>query len=189
MDWAWYAGGWSNAAGDVGRAGLDERLELGTCTDPNHDPAAIVYPHCPDNTSSSSTISRSTTSRTTLPARPARTHLRDEVAFQQAAASSDHRCNLKQVSFVKPIGEENEHPATRASRTARTISSSLLQSIEGTACAKDTMIIVTYDEFGGQWDHVTPPGQGGVSGPHDQWGPGTRIPALIVDAVPARQRA
>ena len=42
------------------------------------------------------------------------------------------------------------------------------------------MVIVTYDEFGGQWDHVPPPGQGGAPGPHDQWGPGTRIPALIV---------
>jgi len=42
------------------------------------------------------------------------------------------------------------------------------------------MVIVTYDEFGGQWDHVPPPGQAGTSGPHDQWGPGTRIPALVI---------
>ena len=43
------------------------------------------------------------------------------------------------------------------------------------------MVIVTYDEFGGQWDHVPPPGQGTTTpGPHDQWGPGTRIPALVV---------
>ncbi len=42
------------------------------------------------------------------------------------------------------------------------------------------MVIVTYDEFGGQWDHVSPPGQGGTPGPHDIWGPGTRIPALVV---------
>ena len=40
------------------------------------------------------------------------------------------------------------------------------------------MVIVTYDEFGGQWDHVPPPGQGNDNGPHDVWGPGTRIPAL-----------
>jgi phospholipase C len=43
------------------------------------------------------------------------------------------------------------------------------------------MVIVTYDEFGGQWDHVPPPGQaGGPTGPHDQFGPGTRIPALVI---------
>ena len=43
------------------------------------------------------------------------------------------------------------------------------------------MVIVTYDEFGGEWDHVPPPGMtGGPSGPHDLFGPGSRIPALVV---------
>ena len=43
------------------------------------------------------------------------------------------------------------------------------------------MVIVTYDEFGGQWDHIPPPGQGNdTPGPHDQMGPGTRIPALTI---------
>ena len=41
-------------------------------------------------------------------------------------------------------------------------------------------MIITYDEFGGSWDHVAPPGQGGASGPHDKFGPGTRVPALLV---------
>jgi phospholipase C len=35
------------------------------------------------------------------------------------------------------------------------------------------MVVVTYDEFGGQWDHATPPKV-------DKWGPGTRIPAVII---------
>jgi len=42
------------------------------------------------------------------------------------------------------------------------------------------MVVVTYDEFGGQWDHVAPPGQGNDNGPHDQFGPGTRVPALVL---------
>ena len=42
------------------------------------------------------------------------------------------------------------------------------------------MVVVTYDEFGGQWDHVSPPGQGGTPGVHDNMGPGTRIPALVI---------
>jgi hypothetical protein len=29
---------------------------------------------------------------------------------------------------------------------------SLLKAIARSKCAKDTMVIVTYDEFGGQWD-------------------------------------
>ena len=45
------------------------------------------------------------------------------------------------------------------------------------------MVVVTYDEFGGQWDHVPPPGQGGAPGPHDMWGPGTRIPALVISPI------
>jgi phospholipase C len=40
--------------------------------------------------------------------------------------------------------------------------------------------VVTYDEFGGQWDHVAPPGQGGTPGAHDVFGPGTRLPALVI---------
>jgi acid phosphatase len=35
------------------------------------------------------------------------------------------------------------------------------------------VIVITYDEYGGQWDHVAPP-RG------DLIGPGTRIPAIIV---------
>ena len=38
---------------------------------------------------------------------------------------------------------------------------------------------MTYDEFGGQWDHVSPPGMG-TKGAHDQFGPSTRIPALVI---------
>jgi acid phosphatase len=35
------------------------------------------------------------------------------------------------------------------------------------------VIVITFDENGGWWDPVAPP-QG------DRWGPGTRIPALVV---------
>lgn len=41
---------------------------------------------------------------------------------------------------------------------------------------------MTYDEFGGQWDHVSPPGMGSTQGVHDEFGPGTRIPALVIGA-------
>ncbi len=44
-------------------------------------------------------------------------------------------------------------------------------------------VIVTYDENGGFWDHVPPP-----SGPGwgDRWGPGTRIPTIIVSPFARR---
>src|SRR3546814_3795218 len=35
------------------------------------------------------------------------------------------------------------------------------------------LVVVTFDENGGWWDHVAPP-------KGDRWGPGTRIPALVI---------
>jgi phospholipase C len=81
---------------------------------------------------------------------------------------------------VKPIGAENEHPGYASEHAGSDHLVDLLNAIETGPDAANTLVIVTYDEFGGQWDHVPPPGQGGTPGPHDQWGPGTRIPALIV---------
>jgi phospholipase C len=37
-----------------------------------------------------------------------------------------------------------------------------------------TLIIVTYDEHGGRWDHVPPPTRNGV------WGDGSRVPAIVI---------
>ena len=39
------------------------------------------------------------------------------------------------------------------------------------------VVIVTYDENGGFWDHVPPPSGAGWA---DRWGPGTRIPTLVI---------
>ena len=46
------------------------------------------------------------------------------------------------------------------------------------------VVIVTYDENGGFWDHVPPPTR--VPGWGDRWGPATRIPALIVSPFAKR---
>ena len=96
------------------------------------------------------------------------------------ATASTKTCKLNSVSFVKPIGLENEHPGYTSESRGSSHLVDLLKSIEGSACRKDTLVVTTYDEFGGQWDHVAPPGQGGTAGPHDQWGPGTRLPTLII---------
>ena len=41
------------------------------------------------------------------------------------------------------------------------------------------LVIVTYDENGGFWDHVAPP-------KGDRWGPGSRVPAIIVSPFARR---
>ncbi len=52
----------------------------------------------------------------------------------------------------------------------------VLKSIYEGPCASDTLTVVTYDEFGGAWDHVPPT----TKGADDEFGPGTRMPTLFV---------
>jgi phospholipase C len=179
VDWAWYSGGWSNADGDVNSPGWTNGSTPGTCTDPNTATGA-TYPNCPDKLfqyhhqalNYYASFAPGTAARMQ--------HLRDEAEFMSLAQGSGKACNLKPVSFVKPIGAENEHPGYTNETRGSNHLVDLLSAIEGGACAKNTMVVVTYDEFGGQWDHVTPPGQGGKTGVHDGFGPGTRVPALVI---------
>ena len=186
VDWGWYSGGWSNANGDVGAPGWTNGTGPATvgsntqgCPDPSAN-AAATWPNCPDKLFQfhHQPFNYYANYAPGTPARAA--HLRDEAEFQSAVDSSTTGCNLKPVSFVKPIGSENEHPGYTGETQGSDHLVSLLKSIESSRCASNTMVVVTYDEFGGQWDHVPPPGQGNAVGPHDQWGPGTRIPALIL---------
>ncbi len=177
IDWAWYSGGWSNADGDVGAPGWTNGTTQGTCTDPNTATGA-VWPNCPDKLFQFHHQPLNYFA-SFAPGTAGRTHLRDEAEFEAAAAASRHHCRLKPVSFIKPVGEENEHPGYASEATGSDHLVALLTAIQDSRCAKDTMVVVTYDEFGGQWDHVSPPGLGG-RGPHDVWGPSTRIPALVI---------
>jgi acid phosphatase len=177
VSWSWYSGGWSNADGDIGAPGWTNGTGP-TCSDPRAAPNPN-YPYCPD---SSFQFHHQPFNyyASFAPDTPGRTHLRDEQEFLQRLQSSGSECKLDSVSFDKPLGVENEHPGYSSEPNGSDHLVSLLQAISNSACAKDTMVIVTYDEFGGQWDHVSPPGQAGTAGPHDQWGPGTRIPALVI---------
>jgi len=112
------------------------------------------------------------------PGTPGRTHLQDETAFVASAKAG----TLPTVSFVKPYGAENEHPGYASEPNGSDHLVDLLRTITTGPQAMDTLVVVTYDEFGGQWDHVSPPGTGRTPGPHDAFGPSTRIPALLVSA-------
>jgi acid phosphatase len=107
---------------------------------------------------------------------PGRAHLKDEKRFIAAAKHG----RLPTVSFVKPYGAENEHPGYASEPHGSDHLVDLLKTITSGPQARSTLVVVTYDEFGGQWDHVAPPGAGAQKGTHDEMGPGTRIPALIL---------
>jgi len=110
------------------------------------------------------------------PGKPGRAHLGDERRFVTAARTG----HLPTVSFVKPYGAENEHPGYASETNGSNHLVDLLETITNGPDARKTLVVVTYDEFGGQWDHVSPPAAGAKRGTHDKWGPGTRVPALVI---------
>jgi acid phosphatase len=188
VSWAWYSGGWSNANGDVNAPGWSNGTAPAAPTATNPRPCpdadtipAAEWPNCPDRLFQFHHQPLNYF-KSFAPGTPDRArHLRDEQEFEDQLGDSTRRCRLDEVSFVKPIGAENEHPGYASAREGSDHLVDLLRRIRRSRCGRNTMVIVTYDEFGGQWDHVTPPGQGSRGGPHDVMGPGTRIPALIVD--------
>ena len=133
VSWGWYAGGWDNAAGNTTGPGWTNGDggpgAVKVCSDPNHDTnAAYHYPKCPDFAFQFH-HQPFTYFANYAPDTAGRTHLRDEVAFENAARSSTTACNLDSVSFVKPIGEENEHPGYASESNGSTHLIELLQLI------------------------------------------------------------
>ena len=102
-------------------------------------------------------------------------HLKDTEDFLAALQAG----NLPAVVFIKPIGADNEHPGYSDLLRGEQHVASLVKAVQDSAFWKDSVIIVTYDEGGGRWDHVPPP-------PGDRWGPGVRIPAIIISPYAKR---
>ncbi len=174
VSWAWYSGGWDNAAGNIGGPGYTNGAGP-TCADPKAA-SPTTFPYCPDKTFQFHHQPFNFYTRY-APGTPDRAaHLKDEAEFIDKAQHG----RLPAVSFVKPVGAENEHPGYTNETSGSTHLVNLLKAIESGPDAKDTLVVVTYDEFGGQWDHISPPGQGNNNGPHDLFGPGTRIPTLLI---------
>jgi phospholipase C len=151
LDWAWYAGGWNDAmaysndagVGDAGGTPIEENFQY------HHQPF-VYYANYADG-------------------QPGRSHLKDESDFLAAAQAG----SLPAVSFVKPVGLENEHPGYTDLLDGDQHLLMLIQAVKASPNWKDTAIIVTYDEHGGFWDHVAPPAG-------DKWGPGSRVPTIVI---------
>jgi len=80
---------------------------------------------------------------------------------------------LPPVSFYKPHGSVNEHPGYANVADGDHHIAAVLTALKASPQWKHMLVVVTYDEFGGWWDHAAPPKA-------DRFGPGTRIPALII---------
>jgi phospholipase C len=96
-------------------------------------------------------------------------HLQDEAVFLADLTNT----TLPAVSFIKPIGQDTEHPGYANEIQGQLHVADLVAAVQNSPYWRDCAIIITYDENGGRWDHVTPP-------MIDRWGLGTRIPAIII---------
>jgi phospholipase C len=160
VDWAWYAGGWKEALADGMRPPTAKREVIYSRTEgtpmfqPHHQPFnywARFAPGTPDRDA----------------------HLKDADDLMQDIAFG----RLPPVTFFKPAGRYTQHPSYTDIRSGDAYMADLLARLRASPQWNDMLVILTYDENGGYWDHVAPPAGPGWG---DALGPGTRIPTLIV---------
>ncbi len=154
LDWAWYAGGW--------QAAVDSTANTGFPSSPN-----FQAHHQPFNYFKS-----------TAPGTAARTaHLRDgglgDLSSTNKFLADAEAGKLPALTFYKPQGNLNMHAGYADVDSGDRHIAHIVDSLRKSAQWENMVVVVTVDENGGWWDHVAPP-QG------DRWGPGTRIPALVI---------
>ena len=97
-------------------------------------------------------------------------HLQDTINLYQDIQSG----NLPAVSFVKPSGFVDGHPASSKFDLFEGFVKKIVDGVKANpALWKDTAILVTVDEGGGYYDS-------GYVQPVDYFGDGTRIPLIVV---------
>ena len=153
VDWAWYSGAWQMA--------LDH--------DPDLKSVVFQYHHQPFNYFADM-----------APGTEARAkHLRDAGRDGALLIQAIDAGKLPAVTFYKPQGNLNEHSGYAAVLAGDQHIADVIAHLEKSPQWGHMLVIVTYDENGGIWDHVTPPKA-------DRWGPGSRIPTLIVSPYAKR---
>ena len=103
-------------------------------------------------------------------------HLRDAGLDGREFIEAIDSGTLPQVTFYKPQGSLNKHAGYADTLTGDQHIADVIAHLEKSPQWLRMLVIVTYDENGGFWDHVAPP-------KGDRWGPGTRVPALIVSPL------
>ncbi len=160
VQWAWYAGAWNEAVADGMQApGVARHVIYHLdAKSPNfqahHQPFNYFARFAPG------TADRAR-------------YLKDGEDFMADIATG----KLPPVAFYKPAGRDTQHPSYTDIMSGDTHIAGVLDKLRASPQWKDMLVIVTYDENGGYWDHVPPPSGAGWG---DRWGPGTRIPAILI---------
>ncbi|MGI9024541.1 MAG: acid phosphatase [Burkholderiaceae bacterium] len=160
VSWTWYAGAWRVALADGMQAPQVKRSVIYTPYQARGVPNFQTH-HQPFNYYASFDPATHADARAR--------HLKDYDDLVADVAAG----RLPAVSFYKPQGNLNQHPGYANIEDADQHIADLVAKLQGSPQWKDMLIVITYDEFGGIWDHVPPP-------PGDLLGPGTRIPAIVI---------
>jgi len=162
VSWVWYSGAWDAAVKDGMQPPDAPRKVIATSA--NGAPYFVTH-HQPFNYFVRFAPGTADRER----------HLRD---YTDLVAAID-KGTLPAVAFYKPQGVLNQHPGYADVLSGDEHIAALIAKIQASPLWSSTAIIVTYDENGGFWDHVAPP-------KGDRWGPGSRIPTLVVSPYAKR---
>ncbi len=95
------------------------------------------------------------------------------------------KCNLKQVNWVAPTGANSDHPNNNTGGGPSWVAS-IVNAIGNNPECKDkeiywnnTAILITWDDWGGWYDHEPPTFLAGVQGDYQY---GFRVPFMVVSA-------
>jgi acid phosphatase len=154
VSWAWYAGGWNAALADGKRDPKEPRQVIyaskGLAFQPHHQPFNYFARYAPGT-------------------RDRAEHLKDGDDLMRDIANG----TLPHVAFYKPVGRLNQHPSYTNLAEGDEHIDDVLKRLRASPQWKGMLVIVTYDENGGFWDHVPPPRR-------DRWGPGARVPTIVI---------
>jgi acid phosphatase len=163
LDWAWYGGAFKAALDGVGDSN-DGSFPSHPNFQAHHQPLNYFASLAPGSKARAQ-------------------HLRDGGLGETAATNgfiADAKAGkLPPVAFYKPQGNLNMHAGYSDVEAGDRHLAAIVHALQNSSQWKDMVIVITFDENGGWWDHVAPP-------KGDRWGPGTRIPALVISPFAKR---
>jgi acid phosphatase len=167
VTWKWYGGAWSAALADGMQAPAAKRsvIYAGDANGVSNTVNVDFQPHHqPFNYYAAFDPVTHASERAA--------HLKDYNDLVADAAAG----TLPAVSFYKPEGVFNQHEGYANLADGDAKIADLVAKLQASPQWNNMVIVITYDEFGGVWDHVAPP-------KGDLIGPGTRIPAIVVSPM------
>ncbi|MDP9011053.1 MAG: acid phosphatase [Pseudomonadota bacterium] len=163
VTWTWYSGAWNAAIADGKQPAAKKRRVIYAPNTPAGSPDFQPH-HQPFNYYARFDPAAHPEERAE--------HLKD---YEELLADITAG-RLPQVVFYKPQGNLNQHAGYASVAEGDAHLAGLVAKLQGAPQWNNMVIVITYDEYGGAWDHVAPP-------KGDLLGPGARIPALVISPL------